>query len=187
MDPVLKDFLKGSMLLRYCSVTAFIWSEVPQRFTLPATSVAGGKKIFGIRLFFPLLETRGAAFLVGNFHQLLHFSCGSCADASSFVLTGAQCTWEIRRDRHLWWMSLAMLGLAFQVTTCIFKVWPDYSSTSSPNLIMMPTFVTLVSFCGWEPLQSMLRFCLKKTSECGHGMAHRHGQSNLVSRTSVKH
>eukprot|EP00438_Fugacium_kawagutii_P003504 Skav218385 [mRNA] locus=scaffold2066:399024:400865:- [translate_table: standard] len=40
--------------------------------------------------------------------------------------------------------SISALGAA--LTRLLCAVWPDYSSTSSPNLIMMPTFVTFVSF-----------------------------------------
>lgn len=42
--------------------------------------------------------------------------------------------------------SFCISAVGAALTRLLCAVWPDYSSTSSPNLIMMPTFVTLVSF-----------------------------------------
>lgn len=81
--PVLKDFLKGSMLLRYCSVTAFIWSEVPQRLLSSYICCRRPKKILWDSFVLSFAGDPRCSVLGGNFHQLLHFSCGSCADASS--------------------------------------------------------------------------------------------------------
>lgn len=100
MDRSLKIFWK----VLCCSGTA-VWQlsfEVKSRRDYsPATSVAGDqKKFFGIRLFFPLLETRGAAFLVAT-------STSFCISAVGAALTRVLCAdWSsvymgIRRDNRI--------------------------------------------------------------------------------------
>merc|ERR1719253_661199 len=42
--------------------------------------------------------------------------------------------------------SLCVASCGAGITRLLCAVWPDYSATSSPNYIMLPTFVSVVSF-----------------------------------------
>ena len=172
MDRSLKIFWK----VLCCSATA-VWQlsfEVKSRRDYsPATSVAGDNKNLWDSSVLSFAGDPRCSVLGGNFHQLLHFSCGSCADASSLCWLELSVHGNKKResDRHLWWMSLAMLGLlALQFCDSAFSRcglitappaaqtwlwWGDgvfnvavYFGTTSAtcHVPQMPTFVTLVSF-----------------------------------------
>eukprot|EP00913_Durusdinium_trenchii_P019046 g17900.t1 len=69
-------------------------------------------------------------YLAGKQVNVSEFD-GRCLSAALLVATSSS-------------FSISAVGAA--LTRLLCAVWPDYSSTSSPNLIMLPTFVSFISF-----------------------------------------